>query len=142
MSVDPDENTRYLLQQIQIENDIPNPYPVHKFHTTLIYSKKPCSWPRTNPGKMFRGQFLKYEVFKTQDGKNCLVARIDSSDLEQRHEALMKEMDASYDFDKYLPHITLSYDIGDYDIKRLTSPKTGAMFFSNERCQALIQGYD
>ena len=47
------------------------------------------------------------------------MLKLDSSDLRERHEFLMKEHKATYDFPEYIPHITLSYDIGDFDINTL-----------------------
>ena len=31
----------------------------------------------------------------------------------------MQKYDLTYSYDEYIPHITLSYDIGDFDISKL-----------------------
>jgi hypothetical protein len=142
VSVKPDENSKRMLMAIQNQGNVPNPCSPDKFHTTLIYSTKPCSWPRINHTKVFQGRFLDWHVFNTQDNKNCLVLKVDSPQLEERHKELMAEMGASYDFDKYIPHITLSYDIGDYDISQLNKTLVTQIFFSDEKCEVLKQGYN
>lgn len=49
-----------------------------------------------------------------------LVLLIECEELHNRHEFLMKEHDASYDYPTYKPHITLSYDAGEVDLDKLT----------------------
>jgi hypothetical protein len=51
------------------------------------------------------------------------VLKYDCKDLNKRHKELMDEHKATYDFPKYEPHVTLSYDIGDLDIKQLPDIK-------------------
>lgn len=102
------------------ENDIPNHTKFDKMHTTLLYSKKYC--PDYTPFGKFDtpmiGKGTGFEVWDSQaddDGHvaKCLVMRYDCSELSKRHNELMKEHDAAYDFDEYKPHITFSYDIND-----------------------------
>jgi hypothetical protein len=45
----------------------------------------------------------------------CLVLVYECSDLVERHQALRLEHDAPHDFDDYITHISLSYDINDLD---------------------------
>jgi len=42
-----------------------------------------------------------------------LVLKVESDWLLKRHDYLMVVHDAIYDYPEYIPHITLSYDIGD-----------------------------
>ncbi len=142
VSVEPDENTKRMLSHVALLHNIPNPYHPSKMHCTLIYSKKACKQPFIRNNALYTAEFEKWHVFKTQDGKNCLVAKLRSADLLQRHRDLMTEMGASYDFDEYLPHITISYDIGDLDIAQLPSNPIGHMFLGNESCVVLNQGYE
>ena len=108
------------------ENDIPNHTKFDKMHTTLLYSKKYC--PDYKPaGKLDKpmiGKGTGFEKWPSQpddDGKvaMCLVMRYDCSELSKRHKELMKEHDATYDFDEYKPHITFSYDVAGLQCKDL-----------------------
>lgn len=139
--VDPDEHTKRTLALHTVDAGVPNAYSPMKMHCTLIYSMKPTDPPRVNPGMVYQARFENWHVFDPRDGKNVLVAKLTSPKLEARHQELMKDMGASYDFDKYLPHVTVSNDIGKFDITKL-KPITTPMFFSNEKSSVLNQGYE
>lgn len=100
-------------------HDIPKPIPNDKMHCTLIYSRTPTVIPQVQNQRLYKATIEKFDVFNTRDGKRCLVAKLNSVDLQVRHNELMTDLEASYDFPNYLPHITLSYDIGDFDIEPL-----------------------
>ena len=72
------------------------------------------------------------KIFKQQNGKNCLVTVLKSKDLTAHHETIMDKYGATYDFDTYIPHITLSYDIGDLDAKNYKLPKMKIGFDNSE----------
>ena len=95
-------------------------------HCTLLYSRKHC--PDYKPlGKLNRPlhiQFGGFEIWPTQDKKHALIVRLDAPEMIARHNNLMKEHGATYDYDEYKPHITLSYDVGkDFDISTLKDIK-------------------
>lgn len=120
-----DKDTVKRLVEFAEANNISNPLPAEKIHTTLLYSTKPC--PKYKPaGKIdpaWIAQPLRLEVWKSQstdDPKNMLVLLIECEELHDRHNFLMKEHDASYDYPTYKPHITLSYDAGDVDLEKMT----------------------
>ena len=108
------DESRDILKKFVDELDIPNQLSRSKYHTTLIYSRKynpnievdQSKYPIELVGK-------ELTVFPTQDGKRALVMKFDSPELVDRHNYLMSEYDLTYDYDEYVPHVTLSYDIGD-----------------------------
>lgn len=110
-----------LLSKYAKDTELPNPLDPAKTHTTLLYSKKHC--PDYEPlGKLdppIKCEIGKLEVWPTQSKKNALVVTLNAPDMNKRHKTLMDEHDATYDFDEYKPHITLSYDIGDLDVDKL-----------------------
>lgn len=62
-------------------------------------------------------------VLPQQDGRQCLVLELDAPAVVERHLELMSLYpELTYDFDQYLPHITLSYDIGTFDASALELP--------------------
>lgn len=108
------------------KNKIPNAIADKKLHTTLLYSRKPL--PHFKPAgglkKLMIGTNGKFEIWKTRDnGKNALILKYDCDRLVKRHKFLMKEYEATYDFDEFIPHLTLSYDVGDMTLKEVGSPK-------------------
>lgn len=112
------------------ENDIPNGTPPDKLHCTVLYSRKYC--PDYEPqGKIdppMIGECGKLEVWESK-GKlrdkpptRCLVLKFSCPELVERHNELMDDHGATYDFPEYKTHITLSYDIGDMDESDLPDP--------------------
>lgn len=122
-----DKDTVDSLQDYIRENQIPNPVAPTKMHTTLLYSRKFCpdyeAQGKISPAWI--GEPIGLEVWDTngklrdEPTKRCLVLKYKCKDLTERHEFLMDEHDATYDFPDYKPHITLSYDIGSLDEKEL-----------------------
>jgi len=108
-------------------NDIPNQVTPSKLHTTVIYSKK---YDKSVKGQgdidpPWIGKPDHLEVWESKDkDTKCLVLVYGCTQLENRHKYLMSHHDLTYDFDEYIPHITLSYDIGDITPQDLPSPKT------------------
>lgn len=92
---------------------VPNLVSAGKLHCTLLYSKKPCIMPDVRPERLFTAKADSLDVFESQDGKRVLVAKLFTPALKKRHEELMNQTGGSYDYPAYIPHITLSYDIGD-----------------------------
>lgn len=105
--------TRYMKAQ-----NIPNPVAPEDMHVTLLYSRK--NLPNFEPTEQYEKPCVAnpsgLDVFENRGkGKNCLVMKLDSEELQQRHADLMIDHAADYDFDEYVPHVTLSYDAGDVD---------------------------
>lgn len=98
--------------------------PSSEFHTTVIYSTSPLKkgekitprkWSVENPLTV-KPKGLR--IFKSRSGEHCLVLELTSPTLKRRFTTLMKDYPSlSTDFPDYIPHITLSYDVGkDYTI--------------------------
>lgn len=80
-------------------------------HCTLLYSRKHL--PNYKPARYLRhyAKVLRYEVFgDPNEEKGCLVAVISCQSIIDRHKFLMKEHGGTYDYNNYIPHITIAYD--------------------------------
>jgi hypothetical protein len=134
-----DEMTIRDLMFMQDLLSIPNRLPPEKFHSTLLYSRKPL------PNYVAFGPYpvsptsdtneFELKVFETQGGKRALVLAYKCTFLEERHKSLMEEHDGTWDHPSFIPHITLSYDIGDTDIK------LGPIQFISERKIVILDEY-
>lgn len=115
------------LMQLCKENGVKNVLRAEKLHTTLLYSRKylPEYEAQGDIEPKWVGTPTELDVWKTRSedpekpSTRRLVLKYKCKELEERHQYLMKEHDATYDFDEYKPHISLSYDIGDADIDAL-----------------------
>jgi hypothetical protein len=109
------------LKRYQDEYKVPNPLDPEKFHTTVVYSREPIKWEAETKLEDEECAAKGFTVFDARDGTKCLVLLLDSEYLHDRFDHAI-EVGASYDFPDYKPHITLSYDIGHFDIKKLPTP--------------------
>ncbi len=109
-----------LLDFIKKYN-IPSTLKAEDFHTTLIYSRKYADIKELDDNMEDSEIIAKpteLHVFETFDKKRALVIKLDCPYLEQRHKYLMQKYDLTYDYEEYIPHITLSYDISDLEIPK------------------------
>lgn len=126
-----DKATTDAVAKYIADNNLPNGLNPDKMHCTVLYSRKYC--PDYEPlGKIdppWKGTPTKLEVWESrgkgrdEEPTRCLVMKFECDQLNKRHEELMKEHDATYDFPEYKTHITLSYDIGDMDETELPDIK-------------------
>jgi len=111
--------TKKMIQEYIKENNIPNPIATDKIHSTLLYSRNylPDYEPLGKFEKAWIGKPKHFSIFglDPENSKNCLVLEYECAEQSKRFKYLMKVHDATYDFDEYKPHITISYDIGDLD---------------------------
>lgn len=104
------------------EYNVPNLLDPSEIHTTVIYSRVGFNHTPSDEDFKFstvgpnNSRKSMIEVFESQ-GKRILVIKLYSKQIIYRHNEIMtKNPTATYDFPEFIPHITLSYDIGDYDI--------------------------
>lgn len=119
------ESCSALVKFIE-DNKIPNAIPTNEIHVTLIYSKKSIAKTFEAEGTLEEPIEVKgkaFDIFKSKDDNNCLVLKLDSKALTARHKYIREEHGATHGFDEYLPHTTLTYDAGDFDISKLKIPK-------------------
>lgn len=136
-------DTKEHLKKIIDDEAIPNSTDIDDIHSTVAYSKG-----SNIPGYQVAGRFQKpveteveqFDIFPTEENKNCLVAKLNAPDLVKMHDDTEKH-GATYDFDEYIPHVTLSYDVGDVDnnfLKRLTDRYKGTKLYAEEEYDSEI----
>lgn len=112
-----------VLKRIVHDEGIPNSTPAEKMHTTLTYSKGSSVPDYEVEGKLeepVEAEIDSFDVFPSDEGNNCLVAKLKCDEFHNRHKKA-REMGATYDYDEYIPHVTLSYDAGDISSDKLNS---------------------
>jgi len=135
------EETVAKLVGFGVANAVPNLIDQAEYHSTIAYSRKHLpNVPKQRditPGWIARP--IGFDVFSTKSGTNCLVLKIDCPEAIGRHNFLRNWEGASHDFPTYIPHITLSYDIGDYDVSILKdiSVALPEIVIVQEYCQEL-----
>ena len=120
VSVDFDSKTKDRLEKFMEEHRIPNRISRDKLHSTVVYSRKWIPFrpkavdiqvnPRTYEWKMFG------------DEEEVLVLAFRSPELHNRWKQA-RNLGATWDYDDYSPHVTLSYDAKGFDFSSLPLPK-------------------
>lgn len=114
-----DDATIDALNKYIEDNKIPNP--VKEFHTTLLFSRKPL--PKYQPMEEYSPPLKgKPTEVKNLGDDKTIVVMFDAPELEKRHKELMKEHGATWDYESYIPHVSLSYDGASANLKDLTKP--------------------
>lgn len=114
-------NAETLSNLVELQNklNLANATPREKMHTTICYSRVYVPYvPSYETVLASTNNHL--EIWDTKYGKT-LVLVLQSDYLKSRHELSMI-LGATYDFDEYKPHITLSYDIGETFIDLSKNP--------------------
>lgn len=93
---------------------IPNLVDPDSLHTTLIYSTVTLNnfVPNESMKKSLQGVFVP-DIFNTPSGKHVLVLKLTDPWFATRHKEIMNNhKEATYTHPEYIPHITVSYDVG------------------------------
>lgn len=147
--VKPTQKTIDLLTAWIAESKIPNPVPPDQLHSTVVYSKAAFSGyqPRdkmtiVNPSQHDQFGTCLYDGYglrRLGPDLKALVLTFYSVELsEQFWQA--NTLGASWDHQEKIQHITLSYDIGDFDISSLTPP-CFELNFDPEQTQVLQEDW-
>lgn len=135
--------TKQTLSDIIHKEKVPNAFDTDKLHSTVAYSKGSNIPGYEASGKFdepIQGEIDSFDVFPSQDGCNCLVAKLNCPELDDLHNQTM-EHGANYDFDEYIPHVTFSYDAGEWsksDLDRLTKKYKGTKIDIDEEYEQPI----
>lgn len=108
-------------------------YAPESMHTTIVYTKKPIDWmkfgePWDATLEIKEGGPRLHEKFG--DDGSVLVLLFASHELNWRHERAM-ELGASFDFDEYQSHVSITLEGADVDLKEL-KPWTGKIVLGPE----------
>lgn len=119
------EKTKDDIMRYIDEAGIPNPIEREDLHCTLLYSRKYLSsydaYGEIDP--LIKGQVVNLETWPHNKGEEnettCLVMTFKCKPLEMRQKYLVDNYGATFDYDEYKPHITLSYDVGNLNVNDL-----------------------
>ena len=104
------------IKQLAEKYQVPNVIPLDKFHTTLIYSTKGAENVETFEDMEYVVLPNQLDIWTSKSGEKCLVLKVDCTQLVRRNKELMEKYQFVSDYPEYNPHITISYDIGDWSM--------------------------
>jgi hypothetical protein len=100
---------------------VPNPVPPGELHVTILQTLDPMDG-FTSIGPLpylVEAQVNTPTVWETSEKKRCLVLPLLAAPVVDRHTMLSERYGSSSVFTKYIPHITISYDLGNVDVSKL-----------------------
>lgn len=123
------KDSKDILMKFIKDNKIINPTKTDKLHSTLLYSRAFIK-DYTAVGKYedpIECKPVGFEIWesqpdeKTKQKSKCLVLKLNAPEFKARHKELMtKHKEATYDYDEFKVHVTLSYDVGpDFKVDEL-----------------------
>lgn len=122
--VKPTKETIHAMKEFMGDHRIPNPVEDNKLHATVVYSRTFVgARPLGILNPTWKAKFHKYDLFQTSprvdeaDGTpdQCLVMKFHCPEIHDRHNYLRKQHGATHDFPTFDPHVTMSYNVGDFD---------------------------
>jgi len=132
------------LEAFVAENNIPNPLPSEDYHSTLLFSKVPV--PDYEPHGLYKMSLTAMPIdvkLWGEDEEKALVIILDCPQLVKRHEYLMKKHpEATWDHPEFIPHVTLSYDAGDFDISKLNVKDIGMLSIVEEYSDDIVPDWE
>ena len=118
----------------------PERVPSDEYHCTLLYSRLVHAGYVPSQTLSHRARFKEWKVFESKETKKrCLVMALECPTLIARHRELMRVLGATYDFDDYIPHVTLSYCMApewDGDLSKIPAFQ-GDIFLEGEYSQEI-----
>jgi hypothetical protein len=131
------------LHQFALDNEIPNPEPADRLHVTVLFSRKvvPDFKPLGKLKSPMRGTPIEARIFGEGE-ERALVLVLDAPEIVARHKYIMsKYEEATHDHQDYIPHVTLSYNVGDFDPKTLDIGSIGMLTFTEEYTNDIDPGW-
>lgn len=113
-----------------------NTVPASDLHVTIAYSKQALDWMKVN--ETWSGDSNGHltvapggaRLVEPLGSEGAVVLLFNSSELSWRHRQIRKA-GASWDFEDYQPHVTLTYAVGDLDLTKV-EPYRGKIEFGPE----------
>lgn len=122
--------------------------PADKLHVTVAFSRTPLDWVKVGEAGCW-GQDDKGQLTVAPGGprlverlgprQEAIVLMFASSALSWRHEDI-KRCGASWDFDDYQPHVTVSWDAADLDLKAV-EPYRGPIVLGPEVFEEVAENW-
>lgn len=106
-------DSQLLLDKYVSNMNIPNAADPNQYHSTVIYSRKGVPEAKGYKFKLpFKAKIKEWKLFDTKFGESgkCLVAIMDSPELQKAHKEIRDKYGATHDYPDYHPHVTISYD--------------------------------
>lgn len=121
--------------------------PGSEMHVTITYSRRPVNWMKMGGYWSWTADNDRHTVppggprlVEAIGSEGAVALFFFSGHLDQRNRE-MRDAGASWDYDAYLPHVTLTYDSGDLDLSTV-EPYRGELRFGPETFEPLMDHWE
>lgn len=123
--------------------------PAGELHVTIAFSRTPVDWMKAGTdwygdereGKLVVGPGGPRLVERLGD-KGAVVLLFASSALSYRHEAIKRDAGASFDFNEYQPHVTITYQAPAGMDLSAVEPYRGKLEFGPEIFEEVVEDWE
>jgi hypothetical protein len=92
------------------------PFNVESLHCTLLYSVKCDGFQLDQTKYPMKVKVLGFDFYNDLKGnKTVCVLELEDSELNNRHKELMKVQGATYDFPAFRSHVSVAYNVPDWE---------------------------
>lgn len=136
VAVKPTEQSIIELNLLIQKYDIPNAIDGNKLHSTIVFSRIYADIS-VNKDNIYEATIENFRIFKMRGGDSGLAIQMKSTAIVNRHMYFMKKYNLAYEFDEFIPHITITYNIKpDFDCSKLSIDRK-KLFFHGEYVEDL-----
>lgn len=110
-----------------------------ELHVTVCYSKEAMDWGKAEPAPANLTVTGGVRVVSPLGDAGAVVLKFESPDLQKRWKEF-REAGASWDYESYQPHVTITYKNGDLDLSGV-EPYAGRLVFGPEIYEPINDTY-
>jgi hypothetical protein len=135
-----DDKTIDTLLKLISDNKIPNGLVAEDFHSTTCFSRKYLENFKALGNfsdTPWIGKPSKFGTFPNGEEKTAAILVYNCPKQTERFNYICDEYGATWDYDKYQCHVTLSYDIDNYNMKQLKYKKIKPLTIISEYTEEL-----
>jgi phage-related protein (TIGR01555 family) len=118
--------------------------PAAEMHVTIAFSRQPVDWMEAGQAWGEKDGSLAIppggpRLVEKLGSDGATVLLFGSSELSWRHEDIKRASGASWDYESYQPHVTISYQAGEMDLTKV-EPYRGAIILGPEIFAEIVPG--
>lgn len=109
----PDDESKAMIEDVVSSIGIPNNIIPEEYHTTIAFSRLWFDPGFVNRECSINAEITGYTLFKGDGDTSCLVLTLNCAEAHTLHNYYRSVHKATFDYEDYTPHITISYEVPD-----------------------------
>ena len=131
-------NAKSLMDWAE-EQGFPKTIEEDQFHVTIAFSREKFDWSEIKPETKVMTVAGGKRLVEPLGDQGAIVLKFKSEFLPKRWKEL-RDAGASWDYEGYTPHVTITYKCSDIDLSKV-KPFTGELVFGPEKFEELDEDW-